>query len=85
MAVSEQFNAFVLDLLAVRRVSARRMFGGMAITLTSGSSIADDDMLYFRSTMTARGFRRRGRCSADSPDKADGVLRRAGAVVRRCR
>ena len=50
MAVSEQFNAFVLDLLGqVRRVSARRMFGGIGYYADERIfAIADDDTLYFK-------------------------------------
>ncbi len=50
MAVSAQFNAFVLDLLGeVCAVTARRMFGGVgyyAEGLFFG--LADDDIVYFR-------------------------------------
>jgi DNA transformation protein and related proteins len=56
MAVSAQFNAFVLDLLgAVRPVTARRMFGGVGY-YADGSffAIAEDDVLYFRVDETSR-------------------------------
>lgn len=50
MAVSAQFNAFVLDLLgSVRRVTARHMFGGVGYYAEGVFfAIADDDVLYFR-------------------------------------
>ncbi len=50
MAVSAQFNAFVLDLLGqVRRVSARRMFGGVGYYADERIfALADDDTLYFK-------------------------------------
>jgi DNA transformation protein len=50
MAVSAQFNAFVLDLLGqVRRVSARRMFGGVGYYANERIfALADDDTLYFK-------------------------------------
>jgi DNA transformation protein and related proteins len=50
MAVSAQFNAFVLDLLgALRPVTARRMFGGVGYYADGlFFAIADDDVLYFR-------------------------------------
>jgi DNA transformation protein len=56
MAVSAQFNAFVLDLLgAVRPVTARRMFGGVGYYADGlFFAIADDDTLYFRADATSR-------------------------------
>ncbi len=56
MAVSAQFNAFVLDLLgAVRPVTARRMFGGVGYYADGlFFAIADDDVLYFRVDETSR-------------------------------
>lgn len=50
MAVSAQFNAFVLDVLGqVRRVSARRMFGGVGYYANERIfALADDDTLYFK-------------------------------------
>ena len=50
MAVSPQFNAFVLDLLgAVQSVTAKRMFGGVGFYADGlFFAIADDDVLYFR-------------------------------------
>ena len=58
MAVSAQFNAFVLDLLgAVCAVTARRMFGGVGY-YSDGLffAIADDDVLYFRADATSRAY-----------------------------
>ncbi len=56
MAVSAQFNAFVLDLLgAVRPVTARRMFGGVGYYADGlFFAIADDDVLYLRVDETGR-------------------------------
>jgi len=50
MAVSAQFNDFVLDLLGQsHRVSARRMFGGVGYYANERIfAIADDDTLYFK-------------------------------------
>jgi DNA transformation protein len=50
VAVSEQFNDFVLDLLGqVRRVTARRMFGGVGYYASERIfAHADDDTLYFK-------------------------------------
>ena len=50
MAVSAQFNAFVLELLGeVTPVSARRMFGGVGYYAAGVFfALADDDELYFR-------------------------------------
>jgi len=50
MAVSAQFNAYVLDLLGqVRRVSARRMFGGVGYYANERIfAIAHEDTLYFK-------------------------------------
>jgi DNA transformation protein len=50
VAVSAQYNAFVLDLLGqVRRVSARRMFGGVGYYANERIfAIAHDDTLYFK-------------------------------------
>jgi DNA transformation protein len=50
MAVSTQFNAFVLDLLGtLRPVTARRMFGGVGYYADGlFFAIADDDVLYLR-------------------------------------
>jgi DNA transformation protein len=58
MAVSAQFNAFVLDLLgAVRTVTARRMFGGVGYYADGlFFAIADDDLLYFRVDETSRPY-----------------------------
>jgi DNA transformation protein and related proteins len=58
MAVSAQFNAFVLDLLGAQLpVTARRMFGGVGY-YASGLffAIADDDVLYFRADAASRGY-----------------------------
>jgi DNA transformation protein and related proteins len=58
MAVSAQFNAFVLDLLgAVCAVSARRMFGGVGY-YSDGLffAIADDDVLYLRADASSRKY-----------------------------
>ena len=56
MAVSAQFNAFVLDLLgAVCTVTARRMFGGVGYYSEGWFfAIADDDVLYFRVDASSR-------------------------------
>jgi len=58
MAVSAQFNAFVLDLLgAVCTVTARRMFGGVGYYADGlFFAIADDDALYFRVDDKSRGY-----------------------------
>ena len=58
MAVSTQFNAFVLDLLgAVRPVSARRMFGGVGYYADGlFFAIADDETLYFRVDAASRSY-----------------------------
>jgi len=58
MAVSAQFNAFVLDLLgAVCTVTARRMFGGAGYYADGlFFAIADDDTLYFRVDDESRGY-----------------------------
>jgi DNA transformation protein len=58
MAVSAQFNAFVLDLLgAVRTVTARRMFGGVGYYADGlFFAIADDDVLYFRVDEDTRSY-----------------------------
>jgi DNA transformation protein and related proteins len=58
MAVSAQFNAFVLDLLgAVRPVTARRMFGGVGYYADGlFFAIADDDVLYFRVDEASRSY-----------------------------
>ena len=58
MAVSAQFNAFVLDLLGtVCTVTARRMFGGVGY-YSDGLffAIADDDVLYFRADAASRQY-----------------------------
>jgi DNA transformation protein len=57
MAVSAQFNAFVLDLLgAVRTVTARRMFGAVGYYADGlFFAIADADVLYFRVDEASRG------------------------------
>lgn len=63
MAVSAQFNAFVLDLLgAVTPVSARRMFGGVGYYADGlFFALADDDELYFRVDAGTRArFEREG-------------------------
>ncbi|MGB8693652.1 MAG: TfoX/Sxy family protein [Steroidobacteraceae bacterium] len=57
MAVSEQFNTLVLDLLGeVTAVSARRMFGGVGY-YAGGLffALADDEQLYFRVDDSNRG------------------------------
>ena len=56
MAVSAQFNDFVLDLLgAVCAVRARRMFGGVGYYADElFFAIADDDVLYFRADEASR-------------------------------
>jgi DNA transformation protein len=58
MAVSAQFNAFVLDLLgSVRPVTARRMFGGVGYYADGlFFAIADDDVLYFRVDAPSRAY-----------------------------
>lgn len=58
MAVSVQFNAFVLDLLgSVCAVTARRMFGGVGYYADGlFFAIADDDVLYFRADATSRAY-----------------------------
>src|SRR5450432_1892167 len=58
MAVSAQFNAFVLDLLgAVRPVTARRMFGGVGYYADGRFfALADDDVLYFRVGEASRPY-----------------------------
>jgi|SRR6185369_2030317 DNA transformation protein len=58
MAVSAQFNAFVLDLLGeVCTVSSRRMFGGVGFYAEGVFfAIADDDVLYFRADSVSRKF-----------------------------
>jgi DNA transformation protein and related proteins len=57
MAVSAQFNAFVLDLLGtVCPVTARRMFGGVGYYADGlFIAIAADDVLYFRADASSRG------------------------------
>jgi len=58
MAVSAQFNAFVLDLLgAVCTVTARRMFGGVGY-YSHGLffAIAADEVLYFRVDDASRQY-----------------------------
>lgn len=56
MAVSAQFNAFVLDLLnAVTPVSGRRMFGGVGYYADGlFFALAADDLLYFRIDESSR-------------------------------
>ena len=58
MAVSAQFNAFVLDVLgAVCAVTARRMFGGVGYYADGlFFAIADSDVLYFRADATSRAY-----------------------------
>ncbi len=69
MAVSAQFNAFVLDLLgAVCTVTARRMFGGVGYYADGlFFAIADDDALYFRVDEQSRGSYEAERLPAFSP------------------
>ncbi len=58
MAVSAQFNAFVLDLLGtVCTVTARRMFGGVGY-YSDGLffAIAAADVLYFRADVASREY-----------------------------
>jgi DNA transformation protein and related proteins len=56
MAVSAQFNAFVLDLLgSVTPVSGRRMFGGVGYYAAGVFfAIAHEDVLYFRVDASSR-------------------------------
>jgi len=56
MAVSAQFNDFVLDLLGgTATVRARRMFGGVGYYAAGlFFAIADDDVLYFRADAASR-------------------------------
>ena len=56
MAVSAQFNDFVLELLgAVCAVRARRMFGGVGYYAEElFFAVADDDVLYFRADEASR-------------------------------
>ncbi len=58
MAVSVQFNAFVLDLLGeICAVTARRMFGGVGYYAEGlFFAIADDDVLYFRVDAASRSY-----------------------------
>ena len=58
MAVSAQFNAFVLDLLGtVCSVTARRMFGGVGYYADGlFFAIASDDVLYFRADASSREY-----------------------------
>ena len=58
MAVSAQFNAFVLDLLGgVRPVTARRMFGGVGYYADGlFFAIADDETLYFKVDAASRSY-----------------------------
>ncbi len=63
MAVSAQFNAFVLELLGeVAPVTARRMFGGVGYYADGVFfALADDDELYFRvDELTRRAYERAG-------------------------
>lgn len=63
MAVSAQFNAYVLELFgAVTPVSARRMFGGVGYYADGHFfALADDDELYFRVDAGSRAqFEREG-------------------------
>ncbi len=63
MAVSAQFNAFVLELLGeVTPVVARRMFGGVGYYADGQFfALADDDELYFRvDERTRADFEREG-------------------------
>jgi len=56
MAVSAQFNAFVLDLLnEVAPVTGRRMFGGVGYYAAGlFFALAADDLLYFRVDESSR-------------------------------
>lgn len=63
MAVSAQFNAYVLELFgAVAPVSSRRMFGGVGYYADGHFfALADDDELYFRvDAQTRLQFEREG-------------------------
>jgi DNA transformation protein and related proteins len=69
MAVSAQFNAFVLELLgAVAAVSSRRMFGGVGFYADGVFfALADDDELYFRVDESTRAHFEREGMRAFSP------------------
>jgi len=69
MAVSTQFNTFVLDLMgAVTRVSARRMFGGIGYYAEGlFFALAHEDLLYFRVDELTRADYEREGMSAFSP------------------
>ncbi len=69
MAVSAQFNAFVLELLgAVTPVVARRMFGGVGYYADGlFFALADDDELYFRVDERTRADYEREGMKAFSP------------------
>jgi DNA transformation protein len=69
VAVSAQFNAFVLELLsAVAPVSARRMFGGVGYYADGVFfALADDDELYFRVDESTREHFEREGMKAFSP------------------
>src|SRR5579862_311600 len=58
MAVSAQFNAFVLDLLGAQMpITARRMFGGVGYYANGlFFAIAADEALYFRADAASRGY-----------------------------
>jgi hypothetical protein len=74
MAVSAQFNAFVLDLLgAVRPVTARRMLAVSAITRTIAFAMANDDeeTRTFRPTSDLRrSWSRSARPKINSPARS---------------
>ena len=69
MAVSAQFNAFVLELLGeVTPVVARRMFGGVGYYADGlFFALADDDELYFRVDERTRADYEREGMKAFSP------------------
>jgi DNA transformation protein len=69
VAVSAQFNAFVLELLgAVTPVVARRMFGGVGYYADGlFFALADDDELYFRVDERTRADYEREGMKAFSP------------------
>lgn len=69
MAVSAQFNAYVLELLGeVTGVVARRMFGGVGYYADGlFFALADDDELYFRVDAESRGHYEREGMKAFSP------------------
>lgn len=69
MAVSTQFNAFVLELLGeVTPVAARRMFGGVGYYADGlFFALADDDELYFKVDECTRADYEREGMKAFSP------------------